>query len=95
VMHQFHWTGTGHDASDTPPSMCLTHLSSRSALTPQFLFPFESADESFLAFLGRIKKLVPIPLSAKHFRLFQPTSRSGTLVPRLFDTSAIAKVLGR
>jgi hypothetical protein len=60
-----------------------------------FLFPFQAADDSFLSYLDRIKKLVPFPLSAKHFRLFQPTSRSGTLVPRLFDTSAIAQVLGR
>ena len=95
VMYQFHWTGTGHDANDVQPSMCITQLSSRSAITPQFLFPFESADDSFLAYLGRIKKLVPLPLSAKNFRLFQPTTRSGTLVPRLVDTSAIAKVLGR
>jgi hypothetical protein len=95
VMHRFHWTGTGREVNDTEASMCLTHLSSRCAITPQFLFPFESADDSFLAYLGRIKKLVPLPLSAKNFRLFQPTSRSGALVPRLFDTSTIAKVLGR
>ena len=93
LLHRFHWTGTGRVGDSAEVSTCITHLASRSALTPLFFFPFESANESFLSYLRHIKPLVPFPLSPKNFRLFQPTARTGTLVPRLFDTSAIADVL--
>ena len=93
MLHRFRWTRTGRDGDDVQPSTCITHLAPRSALTPMFLFPFETADDRFLDYLAEIRGLLPVPLSAKNFRLMEPTSRGATLVPRLFDTSAIDKVL--
>jgi hypothetical protein len=92
LLHRFAWKDTRR--ADSPPdSMCITSLASRSALTPYLLFPFESADESFLAYLRHIKPLLPLPLSANNFRLFQPSGKKGNRVPRVIGKSAIAQVL--
>jgi hypothetical protein len=94
IMHQFAWTDTGGPTAEHERSMCFTTLAGRCTFAPHYVFPFEAADDRFLAYLGRIKDLVPTPLSFKHFRTAHPT-KTGTLVHRKFDTTAIASVLAK